>query len=785
MIKNYLKAALRNLWRSKSFSFLNIAGLAAGMAAAILILVWIYNEVSYDRFHKNGDRLYWAWNRGVFDGRIECWNSTPKILGQAMKLEYPEVEKFTRMNHRWFVTHYKDLNLVTEARIVDPDFLTMFSFPLKQGDPLTALNSVYSIVITESMATKMFGKEDAMNKVIRIDSNNFTVTGVMENLPTNTMFSFEMILPWAYMKAINHDDDDWGNNSASNFVMLKPGVNLATFAEKIKNITKNHTNGKEQQEVFLHPINKWHLYSRFENGKIVGGKIEMVRLFIIIAVFILLIACINFMNLSTARSEKRAREVGIRKVSGANKGLLIGQFLGESTLLALISGILAIIIVQISLPSFNLLIGKQLSIPFRSANFWMISIMFVFVTGVIAGSYPAFFLSSFSPVKVLKGTFKQANAAVNPRKILVVTQFTFAIVLIICTVIIVQQMRHAMERETGYERSQLAYVWLVGDLYNKYPLFKEEVIRSGAVTSATRSNGPMTESYSTTWSFGWQGKDPNDKTIFIRAVQDEGLAETVGLKMIAGRDLNLKEFPTDSNAIILNESAANAMSFKEPMGQIVRDGDDEYHVVGFFKDVVITSPYDKILPMVIEGSRSNWFNVIHMRLNPARSTQANVDQIGKVFAKFTPGYPYNIHFTDDDYNYKFTDERRTATLTGLFAGLTIIISCLGLFGLAAYMAENRIKEIGIRKVLGASVYKITTLLSRDFLMLVVISLVIACPIAWFVMHTWLQGYDYRVGIEWWVFLMAGLLSVLISLITVSFQSIRAALANPVKSLRNE
>jgi putative ABC transport system permease protein len=785
MLRNYLKVAFRNLWRSKSFSLLNIAGLATGMAAAILISLWIYNEVSYDRFHKNGDRLYQAWNRGVFDGKVQCWNSTPKILGQAMKLEFPEVEKFTRMNHRWFVTHYKDLNLVNEARIADPDFLTMFSFPMKQGDPETALNNVYSIVITESMATKMFGNEDPMNKVIRIDSNNFTVTGVMKDLPTNTTFSFEMILPWSYMKATNQDDDNWGNNSASNFVMLKPGVNLTNFAEKLKNITKRHTNGQEQQEVFLHPISKWHLYSRFENGKIAGGKIEMVRLFIVIAVFILLIACINFMNLSTARSEKRAREVGIRKVSGANKGLLIAQFLGESTLLALISGILAILIVQISLPSFNLLIGKQLSMPFGSANFWMLSIMFVLMTGLIAGSYPAFFLSSFSPVKVLKGTFKQAHRAINPRKVLVVVQFTFAIVLIICTVIVVQQMRHAMERETGYERGQLAYLWLVGDLYDKYPLFKEEVLRSGVVTSVTRSNAPMTESYSTTWTFEWQGKDPNDKTIFIRAAQDEGLAETVGLKMIAGRDLNLKEFPTDSNAMLLNESAAKAMGFKEPMGQIVRDGDDQFHVVGFFKDAVILSPYDKILPMVIEGSRANWFNVIHMKLNPARSTSANVEQIGKIFTKYTPGYPYNLHFTDDDYNLKFNDEKRTATLTGLFAGLTILISCLGLFGLAAYMAENRIKEIGIRKVLGASVYKITALLSRDFLMLVVISLLVACPIAWFAMHTWLQDYDYRVGIEWWVFLLAGLLSVLISLITVSYQSIKAALANPVKSLRNE
>lgn len=785
MLKNYLKVALRNLWRSKGFSFLNIAGLAIGMASTILISLWIYNEVSYDRFHKNGDRLYWAWNRGTFNGKIECWNNTPKILGQTMKLEFPEVEKAARMNHRWFVTHYKEQNLVAEARITDPDFLTMFSFPMKAGDPETALNSVYSIVITESMATKMFGKEDPMNKMIRIDSNNFTVTGVMKDLPPNTMFGFEILLPWSYMKATNQDDDNWGNNSAYNFVMLKPGVDAASFGEKVKDITKRHTNGTEQQEIFLHPLSKWHLYSDFENGKNSGGRIEMVRLFSVIAAFILLIACINFMNLSTARSEKRAREVGIRKVSGANKRLLISQFLGESTLLALVSAIIALMIVYLVLPSFNLLIAKQLTIPYSNPYFWLTALLFVMITGLLAGSYPAFFLSSFNAVKVLKGTFRQAHAAVNPRKVLVVVQFTFAIILTICTVIIVQQMRHAMERDAGYDRNQLAYVWLVGDLYDRYPLFKDEVLRSGAVTSMTRSNGPMTEMYSNTWEYKWEGKDPNDKTIIVKTTEDEGLAETAGLQIIKGRDLDLEKFKTDSNAVMLNESAARVMGIDEPRGQIVRFQDDEFHVVGIFKDFVLTSPYEKVAPMVVEGSRTNWFNVIHMKLNSARSTASNVEQIGKIFSKYTPGYPFQLHFTDDDYNIKFEDTKRTATLTGLFASLTIIISCLGLFGLAAYMAENRIKEIGIRKVLGASVIKISALLTRDFLVLIVISLMIACPIAWFAMHVWLQDYDYRISIQWWVFALAGLTAVLVAVITVSFQSVKAALSNPIKSLRNE
>ena len=785
MFSNYFKVALRNLWRSKGFSAINITGLAVGMASAILICLWIYNEVSYDRFHKNGDNLYWAWNRGVFNNQLQCWDNTPKVLGKAMKLEFPEVDKVTRTNHRWFVTHYEDLNVTSEALIADPAFLTMFSFPMKKGNPQTALSGVYSIVITEKMATKIFGREDPMNKVIRIDSNNFTVKGVMEDLPNNTMFSFEFILPWEYMTATNQDDDNWGNNSAFTFVQLKEGVNRTSFAEKLKGITIRHTNGEEQQEIFLHPIDKWHLYSKFENGKIIGGRIETVRLFIIIASFILLIACINFMNLSTARSEKRAREVGIRKMAGANKSLLVGQFLGESILIALISGLLALFIVYLALPSFNLLIAKQLTIPFGNIYFWLLAILFVLITGIVAGSYPAFFLSSFNPATVLKGTFKKVNAAINPRKILVVVQFTFAIILIIGTIIIVQQMKHAMDRETGYERGKLAYLWLAGDLYKNYPLFKDELLRSGVATNVTRSSSPMTESFSDSWGFVWEGKDPNDKTDFVRFVQDEGLAETVGLKMIKGRDMNLKEFPTDSSAMLLNESAAKAMGFKEVLGQVVRDGDQQFHVVGIFKDFVVGSPYEKTFPMIIQGIKNEWFNVIHMKLNPARSTTVNLEEMGKIYRKYNPGYPFEYHFTDEDYARKFDETKRTATLSGLFAGLTILISCLGLFGLAAYMAETRIKEIGIRKVLGASVYKITALLSKDFLILVIISLLIAVPVAWLAMQSWLKDYPYRISIEWWVFAAAGVMSVLVSLLTVSYQAIKAAISNPVKSLRNE
>ncbi len=669
--------------------------------------------------------------------------------------------------------------------IVDPAFLAMFSFPLVKGNPETALNDAYSILVTENFAKKMFGNDYPLNKVIQIDSNNFTVRGVLKNLPPNTEFACEFMLSWQYMKATNQDDNNWGNNSVFNFVQLEPATNIPAFAQKIKGLTIKHTNGQEKEEIFLHPLSKIHLYARFENGKIAGGRIETVRIFIIIAVFLLIIACINFMNLSTARSEKRAREVGIRKVAGANKPRLIGQFLSESILIALIAGIIAIIIVQFTLPSFNLLISKQLSIPFGSSIAWIYFFVFILFTGVIAGSYPAFFLSSFNPISVLKGTFKKVQATINPRKVLVVIQFTFAITLIICTIIIVQQVKYGQDREVGYDRGQLVYHWLAGDLYKNFPLIKNELLRTGVATDVTRTNSPLTASMSNTWDYEWSGKQPGNKTIFQIFTQDEGLVKTAGLQLIKGRDFNLREYPTDSTALLLNESAAKAMGIDEPRGQLVKNGPVQFHVVGIFKDFIVGSPFDRTDPMVVQGAFGEWFNIIHIKLNPINATSSNLASMEKIFRKYNPNYPFEYHFTDQDYATKFNETERTATLTGLFAGLTILISCLGLFGLAAYMAENRIREIGIRKVLGASVLKITSLLSKDFLMLVVISLLVATPIAWYVMRVWLQGYTYRIAIQWWVFVGAGLLSILISLATVSYQAIRAALANPVESLRSE
>ncbi len=786
MLKNYLKIAFRNLWRSKGFSVINISGLAIGMASAVLILLWIQNEVSYDRFHKNTDRLYQAWNRGKFDNKLQCWSTTPKILGPTLKQDYPEIERASRVN--WGQTllfSYGDKRISIDGTMVDPDFLNMFSFPVIKGNPNTALNGIYNIVITENCAKKLFGNEEAVGKIVKLDNqDNFTVTAVMKDLPHNTDFHFDFLLLWSYMHLRNWDDSSWDNNSTQNYVMLKEGTSLVAFNEKVKNITIDHLKGKEQIEVFLYPISQKHLYSKFENGVVAGGTIDLIRLFAIIAAFILLIACINFMNLSTARSEKRAREVGIRKVVGAQRGTLIGQFLGESVLLALIAGILALIIVQISLPAFNGLVNHKLSVPFDNVFFWVLAVAFILFTGVLAGSYPAFYLSSYKPVSVLKGTFKSVNALITPRRVLVVMQFTFAIALIISTIIVSQQIKYAQQREIGYDKSNLIYHFLTGDVEKNYPLIKNELLTSGTAVSITKTSAPVSQAWSDSWDFEWEGKAPDDKTDFDRFCADENIVKTAGFKIVQGRDFDLKNYLTDSAGIILNESAVKAMGFKDPIGQRIKDNGKDWHVIGVIKDFIIHSPYEPLKPMVIEGGQG-WFNVMHIKMNERASTQKNLAAVEKIFKKYNPEYPVEYHFIDEEYARKFNNEKRIEALAGLFAGLTIFISCLGLFGLATYMAENRVKEIGVRKVLGASVFNITSLLSKDFLKLVVISLMIASPIAWWAMKVWLEGYPYHINIKWWVFVMAGMLSILVALFTVSYQSIKAAISNPIKSLRTE
>ena len=790
MIKNFFKIAFRNLQRNKGFSFINIAGLAIGMASAVLILLWIQNELSHDKFHEKIDRIYVANNRDKFNGELWAWNNTPKILGPAIKEQYPsDVEDVVRKNFAIFLMTVGDKHFTIRGNFVDSGFLNVFTFPLLEGRKDNALNGSYNIVITKKLANKLFGDEEAIGKTIRIDSvDNFTVTGVLNDLPNNTSFDFEYLLPWSYMKRIKQDDDSWGNNSIQTYILLKPGIAQKSFDEKVKNITISHTSSSKSPsttQVFTQLFSDQWLYSKAENGKYVGGRIEQVKLFGIIAIFILLIACINFMNLSTARSEKRAKEVGIRKVVGAQKGSLIFQFIAESILLSFLAALLAIFIVQLSLGSYNTLVGKELYINYGDISFWLAAIAFILFTGLLAGSYPAFFLSSFQPVKVLKGTLQSGKALVTPRKILVVMQFTFAIALIICTMIIGQQIRYAQARELGYKKDKLMYTFLQGDNEKHYQLIKNDLLNSGAVLAVTKSMSPITQRYSDGWGYTWPGSKPGDeKQDFVKFSSDADFVKTMGVELLAGRDIDIKSFPTDSTAMLLNEAAVKVMGLKNPVGTTIKDDEQQHHVVGIIKDFIFESPYQKIQPLMVEGPGA-WFNVIHYKLNPAISTEKTVATVRSIFNKYNPDYGFDYHFVDEEYAQKFEQEKRSGTLAALFAGLTIFISCLGLFGLASYMAQNRLKEIGVRKVLGASVASITTLLSKDFLMLVMIAFLIASPIAWYAMISWLKTYSYRINVEWWVFAGTALITIIITLATISFQAIKAAVANPVKSLRTE
>jgi putative ABC transport system permease protein len=788
MFKNYVKIAWRSLLKNKGFSFINIAGLAIGMAAAMLIALWIQSEMSFDRFHNKIDNIYVAYNRATFEGEITCWPTTPNPLGPALKQEFPEVKSSVRTisvdRHQ---IDYNGKKIQADGFNADSGFLQMFSFPLMSGNPKIALGGIYNMVITETLAERMFGTSDVLGKTIKFDNKfNLTITGVLKKLPTNTRFQCDFIIPWTLMKLqYGSDDANWGNNSYKTFVELQPNASLQQLNQKVKNITIRHSNNDEDNEVFLYPFNDFYLHNVFKNGTPSGGRIEVVKLFSVIAGFILLIACINFTNLSTARSEKRAKEVGVRKAVGALKNSLISQFLLESVIIAFIAGVIAVILAQLCLGYFNSLVQWQLVMPYTNLYFWIGLLFFILLTGILAGCYPALYLSSFKPIEVLKGTFRSVNVLITPRKVLVIVQFTFAVVMIISTIIIRRQIQYAQDRDHGYDKGSLVYTWFSGDIDKNYNLIKNDLLSSGVATAVSITNQNMVNAGSNSWGLTWDGKDPNAKIVFDQMATKGDFAKTMKLKIVAGRDIDPKQFATDSTACLINESAVKVMKFKNPIGQLVDKDFVKWHIVGVFKDFIWGSPFERMNPMLVMGPKSDWNNVINYRLNPNEPLSASLKKAEAIFKKYNPAFPFTPMFVDQEYQTKFKEQQRTSKLAGSFAILTIIISCLGLFGLAAYMAGNRTKEIGMRKVLGASVANIAALISKDFLKLVMISIIIATPIAWYAMSTWLQNYTYRITVEWWVFVMAGISAILIALLTVSFQSIKAAVANPVKSLRSE
>lgn len=785
MLRNSVKVAWRSLVKNKGFSFINILGLSIGMASALLILLWISFQFSVDQFHTNKDRIYQLFSRGKINGQVECWAATPMVLGPVIQRDYPDVEALARIN--WvgaFVFSTGNKHLETQGYIADPDFLKIFSFPLLHGNPETALRAGHSVVLTERMAHNLFGDADAMGQVVKIDSNAlFTVTGILKDLPYNTRFNFDYLVPWSYTSEVHWNNKEWDATTVQTIVMLKQGVNEARGNALLRNVVRDNS-ASVDRDIFLHPMSKWRLYSSWENGHPSGGAIRFVQLFAIIAGLILLIACINYMNLSTARSMNRAREVGIRKTVGAVRTNLILQFMGESVGVALIAGILALIMLQPGLMAFNKAFYTHLSIPFESGSFWLWAVGFILLTGCVAGSYPALYMSSFRPMHVLKGIFKGAHNLLTPRKVLVVLQFTVAIVMMICTIVIYRQIDYARKRDVGYDREGLSYVYIKGNIDQSYPAIREAMLGSGLVSSVTRTNSPITDIWTWDDTYRWDGKDSSGRYYFATYLTYKDLVSTMGLTLMAGRDINLDKYPSDSNAMLINETTARLMKLKDPVGQVLVNKDGTRRIVGVLKDFIPQSPYSA-LPAIVCLAASNRFGTLSFRWKAGVDTVAGVDKIKRIFTRFNPDYPFAYYTTRKSYSVKFEEQESFGTLAAVFASLAIFISCMGLFGLAASTAESRIKEIGVRKVLGASVSAITALLSKDFLKWVVVSFCIASPLAWWVMRGWLSSFDYRVGLSWWIFTLAGGISVLIAGVTVSYQAIRAALGSPAKALRSE
>jgi len=793
MFKSFFKTTFRNLWKTKTYSFLNIFGLAVGIACAGLIFLWVENEVHWDNFNLKKDNLYFVRENQKYDTYTATFGSTPGVLAPAMQAEIPGVANTCRIYDEDAVLFTIGNNAVYGAGyFADPSIFNMFTLPFIEGNAKTAFSQLYSIVITEKAARKFFGKEkNILGKTVRIDNKqDYIISGVLKDIPESSSLQFEFIAPFKIVFDQAPYLHRWGNQALSTYVELKPGVDANSINKRLYNFVQQR---EPQSNVrpFLWNMSQWHLYDDFENGEATGGgQITYVHLFTVIAWIILLIACINFMNLSTAHSEKRAREVGVRKVLGAEKRSLIIQFVGETLFMAAFSALIAVVIMLIALPAFNMLVQKNLSIGFGNPKHLLDLLLITLICGLFAGSYPSLYLSSFSPVSVLKGIKLKTGSAAFIRKGLVVLQFSISIILIICTVIVYQQIQHVKSRNLGFNKNNLIEADMQGEVAKYYNAAKQDLLTTDAVENVAMSDHTMLYGGNNTGGFTWQGK-ATDAEILVseRQVTPEFL-ETLGIKVLKGRNF----IPTDSidsknKNIIITESLEKLMGKESAIGKLIwNSGDknpDKLTVVGVVNDYLYGNIYDKPDPVAFSCVSPEHGNKMYIRIKAQSDIEQALTKVEAVIKKDNPAYPFQYRFVDDQFNRMFLSEMLISKLSRVFATLAILISCFGLFGLAAYMAERRKKEIGIRKVLGANVSGITALLSKDFLQLVVISCLAAFPVAWWTMNNWLQSYQYRTSINWWVFVAAGLAAILIALFTISFQAIKAALANPIKSLRTE
>ena len=788
MIKNYIKTTLRSLLKNRSYSFLNITGLAIGIACASLIFLWVQDELTFNYNFAKRDVLYKIYENQTYDGKTSTFFGTPGPMAKAIKAEIPGIKNAARMTgdggNQLFALGDKSISEI--GNYADPEIFSMLQLPFVKGSGTNAFQQLHSVVINETMARKFFGDADPMGKALRINNErDYTVTGVFKDLPKNSTYQFQWLAP---LQNIDHKQPwmtIWGANWVRTLVELEPTANLAAINQKLSHYIASKTKRTNTTVCFLFSMNDWNLHNNFNDGKMDGGRIQYVKIFSFIAWIILLIACINFMNLSTARSEQRAKEVGVRKVMGAGKFKLIGQFIGEAVIMSFIAVLAAVGLIYLAMPAFNNLVQKELAVNIFQPAHLIYLVVIALVTGLLAGSYPAFYLSSFNPITVLKNIKIKSSAGSRfIRQSLVVIQFSVSIILIIGTAIIYQQIQHIKNRNLGYNKDNLVYIYLQGNQADHFSVVYNDLKKSGIVEDAALSDNTSLQVGSNNDNYSWEGKDASKSPLISWQNVSPQFISTMGMKLVAGHNFNANS-AIDSSNVIINEAFAKQMGKEGRVGGIVREGGKRpLQIIGILKDYLYNDMYGAAAPLLLYNHPSGT-GILSIRFKQGVNTQDALAKAGAIVKADYPGYPFEYQFIDNDFNQLFKTETLTGTLSGVFAGLAVFISCLGLLGLAAYTAERRIKEIGIRKVLGASVSGLAGLLSKDFLQLVGISCIIAFPVAFWALHKWLESYQYRVEINWWVFATAGILAMLIALATVSFQAIKAALTNPVKSLRSE
>jgi putative ABC transport system permease protein len=791
MFKNYLKITFRNLWKNKTYSFLNITGLAIGIAAAALIFLWVEDELTFNHSFVNRDFIYRIMENHHNEGKINTSGSTPGPMAQAVKTDIPGIKNSGRLS--WTMDELlvlKDKSIKESGAYVDPSIIAMIEPEFMFGKSDEVFSQLQSVIINETTAKKFFGNENPIGKTIKMDANQgfsvdglYTVTGVFKDFPENSSYKFQWISPYVVFENKNDWMKPWDNNLTETLVELNPSADPESINKKLFGYVAAKT-GVPSASCVLFSMNDWNLRNQFTDGKPDGGNIKYVKLFSVIAAIILLIACINFMNLSTAQSEKRAREVGVRKVMGAGKNRLVVQFIAESLLMSFLAVILAVLIVYLVLPMYSTLVKKPLGFNLFSMSHlgWLLFVGLT--TGFIAGSYPAFYLSSFNPIKVLKGVkIKTGTGIVFIRKGLVISQFAVSIILIICTSIIYMQIQHIKQRDLGYDRDRLIMMDLQGDVRDHFNSVLGQLTGTGYIENAAMSLHDPLHIYSYTDGFTWPRKNLNNKVTIHSNQVSSGYISLLHMKVIEGRDF-YKGSDADSDRVIINEGLKKLMGKEGKAGGTISINSKNFQIAGIIKNVVYNDVYAAGSPLILFCKPKN-ANVLTIRIKPNVDLSEALAKTEAVFKTNNPGYPFEYRFLDEEFNNLFSTETLIGNLAGIFSVLAIFISCLGLFGLAAYTAERRRKEIGIRKVLGASAQGLAGLLSKEFLKLVALSCIIAFPVSWWAMQDWLQDYQYRTTIHWWIFAMAGISSLAIALVTVSFQAIKAAIANPITSLRTE